>query len=123
MSSPRQPKTGDILQAITHWLGEHSVAEHDKLAAEIGADEARGREVDEHEGAPVNAGTTAVISATLQLAAAVASVVRLLAGDVGRDEEQGERQRGRRRGPRPWRGPCERHANLPVGTGDRFLRQ
>lgn len=37
MSTPEQPKTGDILQAITHWLGEQSVAEHDKLAAEIGA--------------------------------------------------------------------------------------
>jgi transcriptional regulator with XRE-family HTH domain len=36
ISTPGRPKTGDILQAITQWLGEHSVAEQDKLAAEIG---------------------------------------------------------------------------------------
>lgn len=36
MSTQGPPKTGDILQAVTYWLGEHSVAEHDKLAIEIG---------------------------------------------------------------------------------------
>ncbi len=36
MSTPDQLKTGDILQAITNWLGEQSVAEHDKLAVDIG---------------------------------------------------------------------------------------
>jgi transcriptional regulator with XRE-family HTH domain len=36
MSTPGSPKTGDILQAVTDWLGEHTVAEHDKLAVEIG---------------------------------------------------------------------------------------
>lgn len=36
MSTQEHSKTGDILQAITHWLGEYAVAEHDTLAAEIG---------------------------------------------------------------------------------------
>lgn len=36
MSTPEQQKTRDIIQAVTHWLGEHSVAEHDQLAADIG---------------------------------------------------------------------------------------
>ncbi|MCP5215168.1 MAG: helix-turn-helix transcriptional regulator [Pseudomonadales bacterium] len=37
MSTQGHLKTGDILQAVNHWLGEQPVAQHDKLAAEIGA--------------------------------------------------------------------------------------
>jgi transcriptional regulator with XRE-family HTH domain len=37
MSTQGSPKTGDILQAVTIWLGEQSVAEHDRLAVAIGA--------------------------------------------------------------------------------------
>jgi transcriptional regulator with XRE-family HTH domain len=37
MSTQGPPKTGDILQAVTIWLGEHSVAEHGRLAVAIGA--------------------------------------------------------------------------------------
>ena len=37
MSTQGHLKTGDILEAVNKWLGEHSVADHDKLAGEIGA--------------------------------------------------------------------------------------